>query len=113
MKVSINKKAFTLDEKSLIEQVKTDLHGCITPDIIQDCARFILNDGSINLIAIESAEICKNHFHPTIWVNAIVRGWDKKGRFFAEIGFDLAEAITHDERAKDAYIVKYNESPIE
>ena len=107
MKITVNKKDFTLDEKDLVAEVKANLKDCLTFDIVQDCIRFVLQGDRVDLVNIEGAEICKNHFRATIWINAVARGYDHEGAFFAEVGFDFAEALSNDERAKDAYITKY------
>lgn len=107
MKLSIDKRAFRLDETNEITRVKEAVCGLLTNETIQDCARYVMSPDTINLVTIESAELCKNHYTPTVWIRAIIRGYDDQGEYFAEIGFDFLEALQNDERSKDAYIKKY------
>ena len=110
MKLSIDKRVFSLDEKNEIIRVRENVNGLLTNETIQDCARYVMSPDTISLVSIEGAEICKNHYTPTVWIRAIMKGYDKQGEFFAELGFDFLEALRNDERAKDAYIRKYRHS---
>ena len=96
MKVTLNKKVFTLEEKELIKQFKADWTTPTMDDIksaVSVTAISIDIDGA-KLIAVNEIELTKNHYKPTYWVTVVVQGTDKNfNEIYAEIGFDYIQAV--------------------
>lgn len=96
MKVVLDKKAFTLNEKELIKQFKAEWNTPILDDIksaIRVTAASVDIDFS-ELIAVKEIELTKNRFKPTYWVTAIIKGLDKDlNEIYAEVSCDYVQAI--------------------
>lgn len=96
MKVTLDKKVFTLDEKELIKQFKTEWATPTTDDIetVSGFVAVCLNIIAPKLIAVREIELTKNHFEPTYWVSVVVKGFDENyNELYAEIGFDYKQAV--------------------
>ena len=96
MKVTLNKKVFTLEEKELIKQFKAEW-TTPTPDDIKSAVNVTaisIDISCAKLIAVNEIELTKNHYKPTYWITAIIKGLDKDcNEIYAEIGFDYVQAI--------------------
>lgn len=96
MKVTLNKKVFNLDETEVIKQFKAEW-TTPTIDDIKSAVKVTavsIDIYSADLIAVREIELTKNHFKPTYWITAIVKGSDKDcNEIYAEIGFDYIQAI--------------------
>lgn len=108
MKISLDKKAFNLDEKNVIKELKDNFSWAINKEQIEASINFILNQRGhkfgARLLTVENAEITKNRFSPTYWIKAYAIN-DLFGKVF-EIKFDLVQAIMEDENV-DALIYIY------
>ena len=96
MKVILNKKVFTLDETELINQFKAEWSTPSIKDIEIPVSVVAanLNICFHKLISVSEIELTKNHYKPTYWVTAIIKGTDKDcNEVYAEIGFDYIQAI--------------------
>ena len=96
MKVVLDKKVFSLDEKELIKQFKAEWATPVIDDI-KSAVRVTAVSVDIDffeLVAVKEIELTKNHFKPTYWITAIIKGCDKDlNEIYAEIGFDYVQAI--------------------
>lgn len=96
MKVTLNKKVFTLEEKELIKQFKAEWTTPTIDDIKSavNVTASSIDIYSVKLIAVSEIELTKNHYKPTYWITAIIKGSDKDcNEIYAEIGFDYIQAI--------------------
>lgn len=96
MKVTLNKKSFNLDETEVIKQFKAEW-TTPTIDDIKSTVRVTAISKDIDfseLIAVKEIELTKNHFKPTYWITAIIKGFDKNlNEIYAEIGYDYVQAM--------------------
>lgn len=96
MKVTLNKKVFSLAETNEIKQFKAEW-GTPSTDDIKSAVRTTAYSLGIcfdKLIAVSEIELTKNRFKSTYWVTAIVKGTTEDCKeIYAEIGFDYIQAI--------------------
>ncbi|MGN0812658.1 MAG: hypothetical protein ACI4MQ_04015 [Candidatus Coproplasma sp.] len=113
MKVTINKRNFTLDEIDDIKQFKAEWQTPTIDEIktaVQTTA-YGMDIPFCNLIAVQKIEISKSHFKPTYWITTVIKGTNKYNKnIFAEMEFDYVQAILASPGDKiDNYTIFYIE----
>lgn len=96
MKVTLDKKAFMLDEGDLIKVFKSEWTTPTTDDIKSalNVVACCLNIVAPTLVVVREIELTKNRFEPTYWVSVIAKGFDEScNEVYAEIGFDYRQAV--------------------
>lgn len=96
MKVTLDRKVFTLDEKEVIKQFKSEW-GAPILEGIKSAVRLAAISVGIDfseLVAVREIELTKNRLTPTYWITTIIKGLDENlNEIYAEIGFDYVQAI--------------------
>ena len=108
MKFTVNKHAILMSEAEEAKEMATDRQWMLDKCVLLESASIVLSKyhgehvTADELIRIEKAEICKNHYQIRPWVSILVKYWHRGGDWYAVIGMDLVE--TYEMRNGEAFV---------
>lgn len=111
MRFTVNKKAILLSEADEAKEMAKDRAWMLEKSVIECAASVVLSkyhgrDTYCELVRIEKAEICKNHYQVRPYVSVLVKYWHD-GYWMAILGMDLVE--TYENRNGEAFVQIYKE----